>query len=465
MSDTRRNPSVVCLNETVAPSLRQTGLDVFPRPGEALKVPIYDLHPVVYLHAPEWVVSDPAEGTGSEELDKTLLSTFLKMLEENGAPRIFDRPATFEPPRATKKAIVAGKVLGLVFAEKIIQDTRLLNLPWTLLRARSPVSRMQARRQRLPSEHELEDLILGSYRWGNERNDKLALKYLASPPTARYTAEIVENLLPSRGTDAGIPAESGPRLQFDVRGEPMAIRNEGCPGWAANLIAGGLGVYVVLKRFDAKKPFTQTLTEVVAEAYDVMPQAVTFTPLFVNGLGECLGCAVRIGKGAVLVLPEFNDKAAVVKRLATDLWQPIREWLAESAGAKAELDKIGQKESVVQPERTPKTKDKKTTPAAAHRRTRIPKDVEASILTKCLRRCCLCVILKNDWDTKKGQIAHLDDDPLNNAPDNLAWLCLEHHAESHSRSRQAKSFTPREIKSHRDRMLKEIDAKGLPTGT
>jgi DNA-binding transcriptional ArsR family regulator len=48
-----------------------------------------------------------------------------------------------------------------------------------------------------------------------------------------------------------------------------------------------------------------------------------------------------------------------------------------------------------------------------------------------------------------GQIAHLDHDHSNNAPDNLAFLCLQHHAEYDSRSRQAKGLTIAEVKAYR----------------
>jgi tetratricopeptide (TPR) repeat protein len=61
-------------------------------------------------------------------------------------------------------------------------------------------------------------------------------------------------------------------------------------------------------------------------------------------------------------------------------------------------------------------------------RPKIPKAIQAEVLTKCRRRCCLCFYLKYDLDEKVGSIAHLDGHPENNSIDNLAYLCLEHHA-------------------------------------
>jgi hypothetical protein len=50
---------------------------------------------------------------------------------------------------------------------------------------------------------------------------------------------------------------------------------------------------------------------------------------------------------------------------------------------------------------------------------------------------------------KKGQIAHLDRDPSHNDPDNLAFLCLEHHDQYDSRPSQSKGLTPEEVKRYR----------------
>jgi hypothetical protein len=61
----------------------------------------------------------------------------------------------------------------------------------------------------------------------------------------------------------------------------------------------------------------------------VYPDEVRIEPLVVNPIGQTLGIAVRIRKGAVLVLPECRDedaKARLVSLMATEFWGAIQEW-------------------------------------------------------------------------------------------------------------------------------------------
>ena len=74
------------------------------------------------------------------------------------------------------------------------------------------------------------------------------------------------------------------------------------------------------------------------------------------------------------------------------------------------------------------------------------------------RRCALCYKLKGDLTEKKGQIAHLDQNPANYAEGNLAWLCLEHHSEYDSRTSQHKNYTMPEVKKARDDLHAAIRA-------
>lgn len=85
-------------------------------------------------------------------------------------------------------------------------------------------------------------------------------------------------------------------------------------------------------------------------------------------------------------------------------------------------------------------------------RKKIPKAVETDLLAKSRRRCCLCFALQADHAVKMGQIAHLDDDASNNDLDNLAWLCIDHHAQWHTRSNMTKCLTADEVRTHRDRL-------------
>jgi hypothetical protein len=82
-------------------------------------------------------------------------------------------------------------------------------------------------------------------------------------------------------------------------------------------------------------------------------------------------------------------------------------------------------------------------------RKRIPETTIAALLASARRRCCICVALTGDLGEKKGQIAHLDRDPSNSIPDNLAFLCLEHHDEYDSRPSQSKGLTIEEVKRYR----------------
>jgi glycosidase len=55
------------------------------------------------------------------------------------------------------------------------------------------------------------------------------------------------------------------------------------------------------------------------------------------------------------------------------------------------------------------------------KRVSVPKSIETKLLIKSGRRCPLCVYLKNDFDIKNLQIAHIDNDPSNNDLDNLIF--------------------------------------------
>jgi len=92
-------------------------------------------------------------------------------------------------------------------------------------------------------------------------------------------------------------------------------------------------------------------------------------------------------------------------------------------------------------------------------RKKIPKEIEKEVLVRSQRRCCLCFGLENDLDRKKGQIAHLDKDPSNNAPDNLAWLCWDHHDEYDSSTSQSKGLTIEEVKEYRALLYQAVSER------
>ena len=95
------------------------------------------------------------------------------------------------------------------------------------------------------------------------------------------------------------------------------------------------------------------------------------------------------------------------------------------------------------------------------KRRPVPPDVVADVVTTSRRRCCVCFALRADHDEKRGQIAHLDHDPANNAFDNLAFLCLEHHDAYDSRTSQSKGMTIDEVKCYRIELLAFV-ARTIP---
>lgn len=87
-------------------------------------------------------------------------------------------------------------------------------------------------------------------------------------------------------------------------------------------------------------------------------------------------------------------------------------------------------------------------------RKKIPAYIQDEILIKSMRRCCICFGLNRNTSIQSGQIAHLDKNNSNNIPENLAFLCLEHHDEYDSSTSQRKGFTVGEVKHYRDDLYK-----------
>lgn len=86
------------------------------------------------------------------------------------------------------------------------------------------------------------------------------------------------------------------------------------------------------------------------------------------------------------------------------------------------------------------------------KRKTVPCSTVVEILTQSRRRCCICYGLKRDSAEKKGQIAHLDGNSGNFDPDNLAYLCLDHHDEYDSTTSQTKSLQMEEVKKYREEL-------------
>lgn len=95
------------------------------------------------------------------------------------------------------------------------------------------------------------------------------------------------------------------------------------------------------------------------------------------------------------------------------------------------------------------------------KRKALPSEVVADVLATSRRRCCICFALANDATEKRGQIAHLDRDASNDAPENLVYMCLDHHDQYDSRTSQSKGFTVAELKRYQAQLTRYI-AQSLP---
>lgn len=95
-----------------------------------------------------------------------------------------------------------------------------------------------------------------------------------------------------------------------------------------------------------------------------------------------------------------------------------------------------------------------------HRKV-IPKAVIADVVASSRRRCCICLALSNDATEKRGQIAHLDRDSSNNSPENLVFMCLDHHDQYDSRTSQSKGITVDEVRRYQAQLARYV-AKSLP---
>lgn len=82
-------------------------------------------------------------------------------------------------------------------------------------------------------------------------------------------------------------------------------------------------------------------------------------------------------------------------------------------------------------------------------RKRVSDAVQAEVLVKSRRRCCVCFGLNHDDSVKQGQIGHLDQNPANNSEGNLAFLCFDHHDQYDSKTSQSKNLTKTEVERYR----------------
>jgi hypothetical protein len=375
MSHLPQNVRIICTNPEVAESLRQVALEVVPEKHKLLDQPVYDLAPAVYLHVPPSVFARPPEGGRRDaKADDELQVRFVKALKEHGGlPLPYGFPLFRELPLMPelRASIVAGLVLGVAFAEKVEVDDRYALLPWEAWR-KAERTRVMMSCVDSPTGSDLNLL-----QW--RRTWEVPPELLMLDRSLEYTADLLNGLLPAvhPPTSWWVP-ETGenpsveslrrtrilrqqldlgdvrsPGFYFEVQKMAMQVLPaKDAPLWAANLLpTDGQTSWVSIGSHDCKDPQEQTVTA-TAKLYRASAADVQIVPLFVNRLGHWLGCAVRIGKGAVLVLPEFPDKAEPVKQLATGLWEPIQEWLRGGSATSATVSK---EQAQVDPAGTPRS--------------------------------------------------------------------------------------------------------------
>ncbi len=90
-------------------------------------------------------------------------------------------------------------------------------------------------------------------------------------------------------------------------------------------------------------------------------------------------------------------------------------------------------------------------------RKKTPTSTETAVLTKSARRCPVCYHLHGDLEVKLGQIAHLDQNPVNTQEENLAFMCMPHHSEYDSKTSQHKNYTHAEIVELRRKLYVAIN--------
>jgi hypothetical protein len=75
-------------------------------------------------------------------------------------------------------------------------------------------------------------------------------------------------------------------------------------------------------------------------------------------------------------------------------------------------------------------------------RTPIPPKVASALLLANRHACCVCQKIQ-------VQIHHIDEDPSNNEPENLAVLCLDHHDHASMKIGLSKKLRPDEVRSYK----------------
>jgi len=90
-------------------------------------------------------------------------------------------------------------------------------------------------------------------------------------------------------------------------------------------------------------------------------------------------------------------------------------------------------------------------------RSEIPQELAAKVMFASDRTCCLCRIEK-----QKCQIHHIDENPNNNAFDNLALICAHCHIDTHSKLPFVRNITPDLIRLYNSAWRDIVKLRLLP---
>ncbi len=87
----------------------------------------------------------------------------------------------------------------------------------------------------------------------------------------------------------------------------------------------------------------------------------------------------------------------------------------------------------------------------AKERTEIPAEVVSAVLFDQDRTCCVC-----REPGKHVQLHHIDEDPSNNSPGNLAVLCLQDHADTQLRGGFSRKLSAETVIRYRDEWIEAV---------
>jgi hypothetical protein len=272
MSEQAALPAVVCFNVRLTKALRKIGLGVVSQHDVSLR----EMAPFIYVHAPEIAYVWP--------------STFLsREAEEAANDLVRAHPPTVVPPDLRACVVETGS-LAVAFAEEILVDGR----PAAFEAVVKTAEFLGAK----PVFHP-------------ERN----------PPTRRYDEAILDGLMPVR---EGV-------ILFETQEDPINVwgPSASAPAWTRRLLPLlKSGLHVVLTPGENESAADSEQKD-SSNAVRLEDTAVRIVPLYETSARDTLGLAVRVGQGAILVLPECRDeaaKAALVRLLATNLWEELQEW-------------------------------------------------------------------------------------------------------------------------------------------